>query len=563
MKTKRKIALILALCLAVGLLAGCGAQTGGASDAAPTQTPAPTGETGAKAPEENKDAQPASNAVAELFDASITPQDTAQVMYLTGSWHDMGVQYGQQAEYALLRQYVQSASEMIANCGGDIDEVYGAINTYMEQVRSECPDLYDFVVGVDEALDSLDFVQSAIASVCSLAYVNGAASSELNCMNATAWGSATESGHLLAATNGDTGLGDSFQFAGTMILMPEDGYVTLCSSGAGSNAYMNDQGVITLGSGGQGALDTDGFTTLISCWAQVYITTKSATADEVLEWDQRSDMFHAWLGNTHIADTSGKAYVFENTAGHSAVRASGDFGETDYLIANNHFLTDEMQSSLLNDGSYDDCPVRYATVEQVFKENFGKLDIGLMHEAIASRRYYLDGQWSGENWSQDLDTFYSSDSSNTHYKTTIRTLIDADELTFYRQLGSSDYFNNHNPDATTRFFKLILAPSVFEMNMNADMDASWLIYLAGQELDGAAAPDSAMVDNLNSAKQYYNEGLSYTNQAGYYEALGDTASANYMYGRATDAFCRAQQYAQNAMSDANSFTAVDGPSYTR
>lgn len=172
-------------------------------------------------------------------------------------------------------------------------------------------------------------------------------------------------------------------------------------------------------------------------------------------------------------------------------------------------------------------------------------------------------QRSGENWSQDLDTFYSSDSSNTHYKTTVRTLIDADELTFYRQLGSSDYFNNHIPDATTRFFKLILAPSVFEMNMNADMDASWLIYLAGQELDGAASPDSAMVDNLNSAKQYYSEGLSYTSQAGYYEALGDIASANYMYSRATDAFCRAQQYAQNAMSDANSFTAVDGPSYTR
>ena len=185
-----------------------------------------------------------------------------------------------------------------------------------------------------------------------------------------------------------------------------------------------------------------------------------------------------------------------------------------------------------------------------------------MHEAIASRRYYLDGQWSEENWSQDLDTFFSSDSSNTAYKTTVRCLLDANDLTFYRQMGSSDYFNNHNPDAACQFFKLTLAPSAYDIYMNAEFDASWLIYQAGMELDQEENPDGELVDHLNQAKQYYMEGMSYAAQANYYEASGDMNAANLMYSKAISSHCLAQQWAQNALVSGSTYVAVEGESYT-
>lgn len=210
----------------------------------------------------------------------------------------------------------------------------------------------------------------------------------------------------------------------------------------------------------------------------------------------------------------------------------------------------------------DDCPIRYDTVEQIFKENFGGLNIGLMHEAIASRRYYLDGRWSEENWSQGEDTFYSSDTSNAYCKTTTRTLMDVDELTLYRQLGSSDRFNNHNPNATARFCRMTLMESPRIMNLIAEFDAADLINMAACDLDHEEHPDQVLAGSLDQAKQYFNEGQSYAMMAGYYEALGDTNTANWMYSRASSSQVLAQQYAQNAMISDNSFTAVEGESYT-
>lgn len=554
---KKFIAMMLALTVLLSL-AACGAEP---TSAGSTPAASAASESTSSTPDAtDSSGSVASSALEGIFlDPSITPEDTPQVAYLSGSWYDMGVQYAQQGEYALLRQYVKSTTDLLNQYGSE-DEMFQVIGGYMDQVQEECPDLYDFVKGVDDTLDELNFNQSAIATVC--CYVNGIVVPDLYCMNISAWGSATADGHLLAATNGDTDLDDPFQYAPIMVLLPDNGYPTICSSGGGSNAYMNDQGVIVLCSGGQDALETDHFTTLISCWAQAYSVTQSATADEQLAWDQRSDMFHACVGNTHIVDTNGTGYVFENTAGHSAVRASGDFGETDYLIANNHFLTEEMQSSLLNDGTMDDCPIRYATVEQIFRDNFGQLDIGLMHEAIASRRYYLDGQWSEENWSQGADTFYSSDSSNTIYKTTTRTLMDVTELTMYRQLGSSDYFNNHNPDATARFCRLTLSDSPASINVMAGMDAADLINIASHDLDSAENPDQRLVDHLNQAKQYYAEGQTNAMMARYYSAQGDVNTANLMYSRSGTAYVLAQEYAQNAMTSNNSYTAVEGESYT-
>ena len=283
-----------------------------------------------------------------LFDPYINANEELKVLYLQGSWHDMGAQYASGAYDSMMRLYVSSMTSMLKNCGGDREKVDKAILEHMEHVKKECPDLYAFVEGVDEAVEEYDFVDAAVATVCGMAYVEGTSNENLSCENISAWGDATADGHLLAATNGDTLIDDEQQFSPTLVVIPDDGYKVISSSGASSNANMNDQGVITLGSGGQAAAEDDIFKDLTGSWMCVYALTKCKTADEALEMQQEG-IFHYWLGNCHIADIHGNAYVYENTAAHSAVRKPGDFGEKDYLIANNHFLTNEMQSSLYND----------------------------------------------------------------------------------------------------------------------------------------------------------------------------------------------------------------------
>jgi len=46
-----------------------------------------------------------------------------------------------------------------------------------------------------------------------------------------------------------------------------------------------------------------------------------------------------------FADPSGTAYAIETTGAHKAVRRPGDFGEKDFLVITNHYLTEEMQVS--------------------------------------------------------------------------------------------------------------------------------------------------------------------------------------------------------------------------
>lgn len=549
--TKKLFSLICALTLILSLLAGCSSTT--PSDSSSDNT--------------DSQATELTEVSDYLIDPDIDPMDLEGVAYLSGSWYEMGQQYGELCDYGVKRTYLQMGTQMLDNLDGDTEQLYEIINGYMDETKAVCPDLYDFVTGVDEAIEELDFVQCAIGTVCENAYVDGSMSmtpGSDECETISAWGSATSSGHLLAATNGDTLIDYTFHHYHPVIVMfPDDGHSVLGGTGASSNALMNDQGVLVLSSGGQQNRDDDVYEGNASFWATIYALAYSDSADEMLDKFQNDEFYHPVHGNTHVVDTTGTAGVYENTASHASLRMSGDFGETDYLIANNGYLTDEMQSSLVTDGTWDDCPVRYATVEQIIKENFGNVTIGYMHEAIASRRYYLDGEWSDINWSLGDDTFYSSDSSFANDKTTVRTLIDATELTFYRQLGSSDPYNNSNPDATSRFFKLVMSESPYTMTNQANRDAQILIWYASRDLSTTPNHDEALDENLNTAKDYLQQGASYGQMARMEQAEGNTAEANILFSKATSAFCLAQEYAQNAMIEDNTYTAIDGESYTR
>ena len=88
---RRKVARVLfcaSLCLSLLAFAGCSAEstTGGASDNAPSGTP------------DNASTDVAVASGAEefdgVFDATVNAGNTQEVVYVNGSWFDMGRQYG-------------------------------------------------------------------------------------------------------------------------------------------------------------------------------------------------------------------------------------------------------------------------------------------------------------------------------------------------------------------------------------------------------------------------------------------------------------------------------------
>lgn len=499
-----------------------------------------------------------------LYDPEILPMDLEGVAFLSGSWYEMGVQYATEFDYGIRRTYAQMGTQMLNNLGGDGEQLYSIIHEYMDEVKEECPDLYDFVKGMDDTIEDLDFEQIAIGTVCENAYVEGGMSMVPECETISAWGDATADGHLLTATNGDTLIDFTFHHWHPMIIMyPENGNAVVGSTAASSNTLMNDKGVCMLQSGGQRANEEDVDQGNPSYWANVYALTQCDSADDLFSMVEGT-FYRPVHGNCHIVDTTGNAFVYENTPAHSAVRKSGDFGEKDYLIANNGYLTEEMDSSLTKDGSWDDCPIRYDTAEAMLKEHLGKLDIGWMNEAIGSRRYYQDGKWSEANWSLGEDMYFSSDSAGINDKTTVRMITDANDLVLYRQLGSGDVYNNALPDATSRFFKITLMETPDETTRQAGRDAAMLIWHASHDLSQIdEAVDSCRSDQLNQAKTCYQKGASYTQMARLENAKGNVTEANRLFSLGSSSYAMAQEHAQNAMIEDHTFMAIDGVTHTK
>ena len=177
-----------------------------------------------------------------------------------------------------------------------------------------------------------------------------------------------------------------------LVAFPQNGnsFITPANGGAWSaGRSMNDKGLVLMMSGGQGAQPGDfarGFPAMNGV-AEVIQHCDNAT--------QGKDMFLS-LGvsgglNDHFVDTSGHAYVVESTSTAHAVRKPGDFGEKDYLLATNMFLTKTMaphnDPNQLQYGDLDDW-YRYGTEVKLIDQSYGHLTAGSLMAILGCHNYY-------------------------------------------------------------------------------------------------------------------------------------------------------------------------------
>jgi hypothetical protein len=551
---RRKVARVLfcaSLCLSLLAFAGCSAEstTGGASDNAPSGTP------------DNASTDVAVASGAEefdgVFDATVNAGNTQEVVYVNGSWFDMGRQYGLQQKVQLENNWT-SVMAMIYTEADDAayNEAMGKI---LKHYEADEPSVFDFLSGVaDGAGISKEDAIVAIMGSSVLNYdlmMHYDPERSKTCMTVSAWGNMTLDGRHLGGANLDAISATPAAMFSDMISYPDDGYAVMASGGMQGNAFMNSEGLIITYAGGPHAAPSEGAevidregTFLDTLFAYWYTATKCATADEAVKMLTETEWIHT--GNINISDNNGNAYVVEQKDTAYVVRKAGDHGEEDYLITANHFLDE----SWMNDSyeAYPDSVPRASTVERILLDNKGSVTPRTIADALGSIRYYDEGKWSEENW--DFGGFYqfhSPEGDDLEFKTIFRTIFDATDLEMFVLRGHDEKFRSDVPFGTANYYKLTLGEGMQATNKSAETDARIAVRNAGAELYKSDTEDADALECYNKAAEAVHTGCNYTTMADCAGAKGDKEQAAILYGLATSQFTNAQRYAQASYTTEN------------
>ena len=283
----------------------------------------------------------------------LLPPSILPVVMVSGSDFEMGYQYGQQAggHIALnARSSWASALQRLSH-----DQVLDALKANQHFIREYTPENIEIMKGMaagasaagfDVSYDDALMMNTVIPDPETSNYPAGARDSELpprkSCSVCSAWGSATKDGRLLGLDTVDGG-GDAFR-AVIIVAFPDRGHDYMCGAVAGEigeHFYMNNRGFFIGNSGGGTSPRSQDYDYGL-CWANVLPHIIRFADNAVEARDMMLDFPINFPENFHFVDQQGNAFVVEKTAAIQAVRASGDFGERDFLYSTNTYLHEDM-----------------------------------------------------------------------------------------------------------------------------------------------------------------------------------------------------------------------------
>jgi hypothetical protein len=281
------------------------------------------------------------------------PPGILPVVIVSGSDYEMGYQYGQQAApliYFNAREAWASAFQRLSH-----DQIRDGLKASQYYIERHTPENIEIMKGVAAGVTAAGYdltYEDALMKNCVLPdpttahFPAGAEAMALppkkGCSVCSAWGSATKDGRLIGLDTVDGG-GESFR-AVIIIAFPENGHDYMCGAVAGEigeHFYMNNKGFF-IGNSGGGASPRTEDSDYGLCWA-------NALPHIIRFADGAAHARDIMLGfpinfpeNFHFVDQQGNAFVVEKTASIQAVRASGDFGEEDFLFSTNTYLHEDM-----------------------------------------------------------------------------------------------------------------------------------------------------------------------------------------------------------------------------
>lgn len=310
---RRKIACVLccaSLCLSMVAGPGCSANNtqGGSSDS----TLANAGSTSKNEEFDGK------------FDATVNAGNAQEVVYVNGSWFDMGKQYGLQQKDQLENNWTAVMTSIYAEAD---DAAYNkAMDKILKHYEEDDPSVFDFLSGVAEGAGVSK--EDAVVAVMGSSVLNydlmmhydpensNDPERSKTCMNVSAWGDMTQDGHHLGAANLDAVSTTPAAMFSSMVSYPKHGNAVIASGGLQGNAFMNSKGLIITYAGGPTASPSKGAKTidregtfLDTLFAYWYTATKCDTADEAVKMLTKTEWIHT--GNINVSDNKGNAYLIE------------------------------------------------------------------------------------------------------------------------------------------------------------------------------------------------------------------------------------------------------------
>lgn len=486
------------------------------------------------------------------FDPEKTPLDVRPVVALAGSMEDMGIQYGQQAKELIARNAAVIKSRVYPMWESK-DALHNAIKQYEGILLEKLPEMVDFCKGISQGAD-LDYDDVCMINLSLpllvMAPENLKEKDEaMACSTITAYGRATKDGKTYSAANLDQGW-NMGNYTVVLVGFPDKGNAFISTPPwAGEivgNMGLNSSGLVTLGSAGQAELPTDTATGIPNLLGKFGILLHCNSVDEAVKY--YVDLHCSNAENGHFSDPK-KSAVVEYTPGHHVVRYAGDHGETDYTIATNHFIAEEMQTSIYkgsyNDGWYDAYP-RYDTYQKLMEEYHGDITFRQIEEMITCHDY-----WDGKVWHRDvysMEPFIDPESSwcpemrAPDWKALMQAIAVPEDRVVYLRNGESDRRFSMVPEATGEFCKLVLKDNIEDVYSIAVNDAKVEIWRAARDLNIAHNTDYHKEKLLQDAKHEMWRNFNY-------KAIADLATGNEKmlnYGKSITALCKAQIYAKMA-----------------
>lgn len=568
-KYKRLLPLMLALVLLGTCMTGCGQQ---APEPSPDADVPEVSGTPAPGEAEKQDSPDAGEADATAEKILLTkPEVINSVVYLKGNWHDMGVQYAQQAEELLRYNIELYAGKSVIDEYGGVDGVMEQMADVLANIEKVAPELIELWHGMADGL-GVDYAYIVLAG----------RPATVACNNVSAWGDVTESGTTLCGAVCDAPMTSGMLYQPTIVAYPEGQNAFIASNGFSTSVFaMNEKGVACMASGGQEGLEGDATHDGIGgMGANCVIAARADTAKEAVELYTTGKLSPTKGELFNVADPT-IGYVVEHTCNKDVVRTGEENNDgfkvygSDYAIANNGFITEEMTAS--NVEFYVDNMVRYWTTEQTLKEANGKATINTIADAICNRGAYIPDnyqQWLDENnatwfigndadfvgpgnvydwdgstgwldfdWNPDGVGLFSTQPRVSDWSSINVTLGDLENCRVYLMKGSRDTIVSKIPGSLGVFYELSLCETAEEMTAQSAARAKYLLFLASADVDRAGADGGVRGDYIRSAKEYIFSGIGYTNLA---KNAATQDEALMYYGKATTAYGYAQSYSMLA-----------------
>ena len=248
----------------------------------------------------------------------------------------------------------------------------------------------------------------------------------------------------------------------------------------------------------------------------------------------------------HLLDKTGKAYVIEATHALAQVRKPGDFGEKEYMVATNHWITKEMAPAKYPK-AFLTSPERYATIEELVKKNYGSMNPDLVKMILGTADWFDGSAWHKNEWS---GASMGPDRVLYEKSTQWSGVAVPEDGAFYACAGDAGGVYPPAPGQSGAFVKLVLKDSPKAVNATVKEAASKALYHAKGAVEAAklSITDRRTLESmLDEAHAIWWEGYIHERDAETLVVAKKAGEALPLYGEASTAYSETQAICHQVM----------------